>query len=535
MTEFKQKLKKVCANPYTKWGLGYFVIMLCAVALIYYWRVAYEYSAMSAGTATMIVCGGFSILYFVMFAAANFIKQDFAKKAAILIFAAGLCFCFANPPLQAPDEAAHFIRAYAIASGNLDFNENEDYPTDVDILVDSFPGNYNFEMPLTDTSSIADAFDKYNEDVNSKDTKAPNATTMILQMAPYLAQSAGIAVGRLVGADALSCMYLGRIANLLFYSVMCFFALRVATKFKAVLVGVMLSPIALYMAASANSDGFLFGLMWLFIGICLSGTLTSRRCIAAAVAFGLLFAAKYNYLALLPLVLLIDTDKTNYLKNGKIKMPTKRVLMVTLFIIAGLIFMVLQNTHVSLFNNYTPQEYHNTAISPSKQMLFILSNPIRYIAVFIYSLYLNKGHLFAMGAFGWLDMVVPFVCYFAPLILCVASGLDSEDGAKIKTRGTIGVLLSALLMYGFTYTGMYLTSTPYTMPEIVGVQARYLLSAFLCCFVLLSVIIGKSLELQKMTRATPQKTNPSWRVLHVCFVFGIISAILIFQSYYIGA
>ena len=48
--------------------------------------------------------------------------------------------------------------------------------------------------------------------------------------------------------------------------------------------------------------------------------------------------------------------------------------------------------------------------------------------------------------------------------------------------------LTALLMYGATYTGLYLTSTPYQLPEINGVQTRYLLAAFFALLVLAAML-----------------------------------------------
>ena len=59
-----------------------------------------------------------------------------------------------------------------------------------------------------------------------------------------------------------------------------------------------------------------------------------------------------------------------------------------------------------------------------------------------------------------MDMTVPFVSYFAPLFLLFASGVSALEGAREKLRTAWVFLATAVLMYGFTYTGMYLTSTP---------------------------------------------------------------------------
>jgi hypothetical protein len=80
-------------------------------------------------------------------------------------------------------------------------------------------------------------------------------------------------------------------------------------------------------------------------------------------------------------------------------------------------------------------------------------------------------------------------------------------------------------MYGFTYTGMYLTSTPVSLPEINGVQTRYLLGALFALFALASMLMGRTMALQNLRPGLPQKTPPAWRVLHYGFCFALVSAL----------
>lgn len=516
------------------WVLGYFVVLCCGVGLIYYWRVAYDFSALGAWTATALVCGGFSVLYLLVFLNAHFIKQNYALKCAILVFVAGLGFVFANPPLQAPDENMHFLRAYSLAGGNFAFDQQEEFPADVDLLVRDFPGNYNWEMPLSDDHSIADAFERYRADLAANDTTAPNAETWIQQALPHLPAAAGMAVGRIFGASALVCMYLGRLTNLLFYALCCYGGMRCCKQFRSVLTALMLVPIALFMAGSTSSDAVLLGLTWLFIGICLSDGVTIRRAVALALSFGVLFTAKYNFLALLPLVFLIP--KTEWTVRGK-KLTGKRWgwALAAALLLGTLLIYGAQTLHTALLSNYQGLTYQLGGIRPGDQMKFILSNPVRYLAVFVYSVYLNKGELFSGGVFGWRDAIVPFVSYFTPLLLMLSAGFDALCGARAKAKTGWLLGLTGVLFYGFTYTGMYLTSTPYTMVQILGVQTRYLLAAFFVGFALMAMLCGKTMELQKMTRETTQKTPPEWRMLHISFVFAVISALLLFQTYYIGA
>ena len=74
-----------------------------------------------------------------VFLLVRFVRQ-LDTRAAICIFLCGALFCFANPPLQTPDETNHFLRSYSLSLGHLDFDASRTYPDDVAKLVESFPG-----------------------------------------------------------------------------------------------------------------------------------------------------------------------------------------------------------------------------------------------------------------------------------------------------------------------------------------------------------------------------------------------------------
>ena len=493
MAELTKKCKRLWTKPGIRWLCGYFFVLLCGVGLVYYWRVAYSLGAGMPGFAaatTLIICGGFSVVYLLVFLAAHFLKQNLALKTAVLVFLAGLCFVFANPPMQAPDETMHFLRAYAVGSGQFLFDEKQQFPNDVNLLVRDFPGAYingvSGEKLAPDDPTIADAFARYSAD-KAAGAVAPGAFTPVQQLVPYFPQALGVAVGRLFGADALACMYLARAANLLCYAVLCGYAAAVIRRFSAVLIALAISPVSLFMAGSCSSDGLFMGLTWIFIALCLSDVVTKKRLAVLAVCLA-----------------------------------------------AGVIIYALLTGYTALASNYGRVPYADTGVDPGRQLAFVFSNLPRYLAVLLYSVYRDKANLFTIGNFGWMDMTVPFVSYFAPLFLLFASGVSALEGAREKLRTAWVFLATAVLMYGFTYTGMYLTSTPVSLPEINGVQTRYLLGALFALFALASMLMGRTMALQNLRPGLPQKTPPAWRVLHYGFCFALVSALLLFQAYYIG-
>ncbi len=121
------------------------------------------------------------------------------------------------------------------------------------------------------------------------------------------------------------------------------------------------------------------------------------------------------------------------------------------------------------------------------------------------------------------------------MLLLFAAGCSARDGALASRKTGWAMGASAALLYAFTYTGMYMTCTPVTLPEINGVQARYLLPAFFALLVPAAMLMGRTMSLQQLRCEEPQQALPARRVLHISFLWAAVSAVLLFQRYYIEA
>ena len=266
------------------WVLCTVLAVLCAVAVTYYWRVFYEYTAVPAGrlavcAGALALCGAAAVW------ACVYLCRSFAARAALAILLCGALFCFANPPMQAPDESTHFLRANAVSMGRFDFDYNRTYPADVNALLAAFPGSYvnanttfwlehdeaglltgggsseNYAIKqLADgtRTGIADGFGRYAALCESSD--APSvAEPQMFQVLPYLPQALCMAAARLLGFGALGQLYAGRLANLAVYAALCWLALRNCRRYQTVFLAVMLLPLGLFIAASANYDALVLG------------------------------------------------------------------------------------------------------------------------------------------------------------------------------------------------------------------------------------------------------------------------------------
>ena len=142
---------------------------------------------------------------------------------------------------------------------------------------------------------------------------------IIFQVVPYIPGAVGIFAARLLGIGALGAHYACRIANLAFFCLCCYFALKFSGKFKVIMFTLMSLPLMIFMAASCNSDSFLFGLMFLMFDTVLSENFDSIKAIIFALCLAVLTTCKRTYVVFFLLIFCIPKEKwTVQLKDKNI-------------------------------------------------------------------------------------------------------------------------------------------------------------------------------------------------------------------------
>ena len=132
------KLQKLPAA--LRWGLAALCAAVCGVLWAYYWRVFFGLDNRVSPLVVTLGCAAFLEVCLLAGYCVRRFAKGFAAKGAVCIFLCGLLFAFANPPLQTPDEADHYLRTYAISTGHFDFDASRTYPDDVAYLLEAFPG-----------------------------------------------------------------------------------------------------------------------------------------------------------------------------------------------------------------------------------------------------------------------------------------------------------------------------------------------------------------------------------------------------------
>lgn len=86
-------------------------------------------------------------------------------------------------------------------------------------------------------------------------------------------------------------------------------------------------------------------------------------------------------------------------------------------------------------------------------------------------------------------------------------------------------LICSLLTYAVVVTGLYLSWTPVTLPQVIGLQMRYFYPAFMGFCMVLGQYFGK--------RTKPDVKNTDMSCVVTSCVFCVVAAALMLITYYL--
>ena len=519
MDSLKTKFNKMRQKPMLIFGMGCLLLLCFSFFFTYYLRVIYYPVWLGQINGTVIITFVLSVLWGLFYFSSKL--KDKNLFMTILLFVMGLVFCFATPPNQVPDEQSHFLRSYAMAQGQLGFDENHVYPDDVNLFIEHFPIAYNNGYKAREGQTIYNRFEDYKNALSNGE-KRNNVGIIIFQVIPYIPGAIGIFVARIMGLTALGAHYACRIANLLFFCICAYFALKMSGKFRTIMFTIMALPLTAFIYASCNTDSFLFRLMFLMFSTVLGDKFDNMKAAIFAICFAVLSVHKISYIVFLPLLFCVKKE------NWQVKIKNKNISKIWFAIISIVVFAILyqgMGLYVSMFSNYGVIERPMSDSDPMRQLMFIIKNPFRYAAVFFDTLKNNSFFLFSGGLLGWLDVTLPIINYLTPVIVILAVLKQAEVFDKRDMNKTIVFFICSILTYGVVMTGLYLSWTPVTLPQIIGLQMRYMIPAFMG----FCMVLGQYFS----TRTIRNAKNTDYSCISTSYVFSLLACALMLIVYYL--
>ena len=538
------------------WAVGVLATLGGVAALVYYWRVFYSYGQypfahIPAGALTALLMGVALLGWGIAFVLKCTVKS-FTKKAAAAIFCVGLLFVFVNPPLQVPDEAQHYLRATSIAQGKWDFDAERGYDKDVQALMqvfriawtsahngDAIKGRTEGALETPTPQDIVRGECISNHFVDYHNLLAGDAATVafygepeqgstrepvLFVILPLLPQALGIFIAKLLGFGALGALYGARMANLAFYSFLCWAALKNCRRYRPVFLTMMFLPLSLFMAASCSYDSMMLGLYFFAASYFCKDEITTKDVWLFAAALAVMVSVKINNILWLALPLVLP--KTAW----KTRLKKWQAAALSLGAIA------LLYGGITMYNSFAIQNYGTIGrmiegVSQSQQIKFMLANLPRTLAVFWGTLFENEFFLTQLGVFGNVDLPIALLSVLSPFVLLLGAALSVHQKSSLTPRSCAGLFALAAAYTGSVLAGLYVTYTPVEMVRVIGLQARYFIPAYLMLLILLAALLSHVLAPGDSGRGTARAVHLG---LGVAVAFGLCGALLLFQVYFIG-
>ena len=395
----------------------------------------------------------------------------------LLALPVGTFLVFVTPPSLGLDEPNHFFRTYTIAGGDL-------VAPSIQGQAGGELGNCLYEYVDRTLRQAREpgpisrrTFFRSPGNCEERATRfVPFENTALHSPISYLPQAVAVGLGRATGLPVPAIFYLGRMATLLAYVLLVWFALRLAPVGRRYLFVLGLMPMSLLLASTYSADSLAIGLSTLVVALTLrcirSPEATLRTFVILVVALACLALTKHIYFVLAPLLLLARGDLFESQFRSRV---VKGMALALVTVVSA--FWLYQVRDVTLAAYHAPGD-----VDPWKQFSFVIHHPARFLGVIGTSLsdqdYVVPGFVGAMGvARGARAPLAPPMVYVTAFVLMFLS-LRAETGR----RSAPGIPVRALLPLGLLVAGivaveaaLYLIWTPIGAPAVEGVQGRYFL------------------------------------------------------------
>lgn len=297
-----------------------------------------------------------------------------------------------------------------------------------------------------------------------------------------------LALGRLIGLPYMFLFMFGKVANLLVYTTLCYFAMKKLRHGKMIVALIALLPTNIFLACNYSYDYWVTGFSILgisyFVGELQDRTkkISTKDTIIMCAALGVACLPKLIYFPILLVPFLMPKDKIEDRKKY--------------YSICCMIFVVLLALFFARSFTETTGEgdTRGGAVGPSEQIAYIFSDVFNYAGIllrFLFTQYLTIANMDSyISHFAYLGINtgrgIIFVLYAVFLMF-----FDKDEVYDKLTRTNWLTKIYVVLMYfggsALVATALYVAYTPVGTDTVLGCQARYIMPWLYPLFSVLSM------------------------------------------------
>lgn len=297
----------------------------------------------------------------------------------------------------------------------------------------------------------------------------------------YVHMAVVVAVGRALNLPFYYLLLLGKITNLMLYSIVIFFAIRIVPIRKRLLAAAALMPTPIVLAAAYSYDPVTIAFIFLGTALLVREFCEPQKKIEYRSFFGIVICFLYGsfskavYIPLILSILLLPGEKY---KSRKQRCILNGIVLVCCVLLM-LSFMLPASGQAE-----GDARVANTSVS--SQLQVILTNPLAYISVLCRSVWDSLDN-FLFGQYNFANMAYAGIHKFDSFITVFLAGILFTEPRVLMPRekkcalnrykiGTIPLVLGTTVLI---WTALYLSFTTVGGQIIDGVQGRYYLPLIL--------------------------------------------------------
>ncbi|MFM8269733.1 MAG: DUF2142 domain-containing protein [Pseudomonadota bacterium] len=389
-----------------------------------------------------------------------------------VFFVFGIIYLGLIPPLQVPDEVAHFQKAVQVSQGIFLGQTEELLPQklgDFSLYFSNLPFHSAIKVTGEQRKYLSDNLFRKTKWAEEPNKVFHNHISAVYPPTGYLLSGLGIAAARALNQSEVLIFYAGRLMNLLFAVLsflICFHFSKGFYRFSILIISFL--PMFIFEAASFSADSVLNSLA-LYLVFMASIFENSSFIPFRKQTFFCLVSACFSLTKLLygfiPLSLLFlrPTSKTNRWQNRSLFFMTAA----SCFLPIGVWF--LTSGHIAQVSRTEP------SVNPALQLSYILQNPVHYFLILLKT-FITKLWFYAhtgIGSFGWLDTPLPKIITYLYFVFVLFTVIVWQEESRVSKLSRMALLLGFFITFSAFSTAIYLTWTELKSSVVDGVQGRY--------------------------------------------------------------
>jgi len=410
-------------------------------------------------------------------------------------------------PSQVPDEQAHMLKAYEVSKGIFITKINEDGSAPVSIPKELVKYNHNIMNKYSVLNEQFGIKTNYNEEV--QEISGAQGYVSILYFAPAL----GLFLARIIGANLITGIYLGKLFNLILFITLGYFSIKKIPFGKIVLAVYLLMPMMLQQAVSFSADCFINAIAMYFIAYVMNllyreTRITKKELIFYCILSVILSMAKMVYMPLVGIGMILIFRK-NISKKDKIIFITISIVLSIAFSLGSYVLSNKYSVAPSSMKEYAEQ----MNVNGTEQMKQMIKNPVSSVKLLVKDFYYNVTNYIrlAVGSeLGWLEIKPSQTLISLYILILLASAIIEKNNYEIKKLEKVWILLICIGVTVLIQLAMYWTFTPLGANFIGGVQGRY----FIPIIILVLLCISKKDNYIKIK-------NPELKMLIIASVINL--------------